>query len=293
MYEYSFGEVLQTLRKNQNISIDELTEGICSESDYLCFEQEKKYPTFDQLYLLSEKLNTNLGYVLNMITKSNDNYVALIKNLIKKYKRERNYGKVYEIIQKEKLSPIFNSNKLSQFLLWNEGVCLYYLFNNKEQALFTLNEAISLTNPKRVNLNESEIEILTSLAMIVYETADYEHSIFLFKEALQNLENLPTLLDPKVKLRILFGLSQALTEEGEYHESLKYSKQGIDICVEEELLYLFAECHYQTGENYFKLGDVAKGRNYVEEAIHLCYLTKQVKMAEIIQVELEKMLNRC
>lgn len=293
MEEYSFGEVLQTLRKNKKFTIREISEGICTDNEYSLFEREKKYPTLDQLYLIAEKLGTNLADIMKMITQSNDNYVKLIIDLINKYKREREYEKVFQITQKEKNSHIFSSNKLKQFLLWNEGICYYYLHDEPEKAVETLYEAIDLTNPQRKSLNENEIEILTSIAMIIYETRDYRKSISTFIIALKELERLPTLLEPKVKLRILFGLSQALTDNEQYEESLNYSLRGINLCVEEELLYLFAEFHYQTGENYLKLGDRDKGKTYVEESIHLCYLTKQTKMGLIIEKELEKMLASC
>lgn len=293
MEEYSIGEVLQTLRKNKKFTIREVSEGICTDNEYSLFEREKKYPTLDQLYLIAEKLGTNLADIMKMIIQSNDNYVKLIIDLINKYKREREYEKVFQITQKEKNSHIFSSNKLKQFLLWNEGICYYYLHDEPEKAVETLYEAIDLTNPQRKSLNESEIEILTSIAMIIYETKDYRKAISTFIIALRELESLPTLLEPKVKLRILFGLSQALTDNAQYEESLNYSLRGINLCIEEELLYLFAEFHYQTGENYLKLGEVDKGKNYVEESIHLCYLTKQTKMGQIIEKELEKMLANC
>lgn len=293
MEEYSFGEVLQTLRKNKKFTIREISEGICTDNEYSLFEREKKYPTLDQLFLIAEKLGTNLADIMKMITKSNDNYVKLIIDLINKYKREREYEKVFQITQKEKNSHIFSSSKLKQFLLWNEGICYYYLHDEPEKAVETLYEAIDLTNPQRKSLNESEIEILTSIAMIIYETKDYRKAISTFIIALRELESLPTQLEPKVKLRILFGLSQALTDNEQYEESLNYSLRGINLCIEEELLYLFAEFHYQSGENYLKLGERDKGKTYVEESIHLCYLTKQTKMGQIIEKELEKMLANC
>ncbi|TFI46725.1 hypothetical protein E4O93_16370 [Diaphorobacter sp. DS2] len=176
--------------------------------------------------------------------------------------------------QKEKNSHIFSSNKLKQFLLWNEGICYYYLHDEPEKAVETLYEAIDLTNQQRKSLNESEIEILTSIAMIIYETKDYRKAISTFIIALRELESLPTLLEPKVKLRILFGLSQALTDNEQYEESLNYSLRGINLCIEEELLYLLAEFHYQTGENYLKLGEREKGKSYVEESNSSLLLNK-------------------
>ncbi|MDQ0273935.1 hypothetical protein [Cytobacillus purgationiresistens] len=289
--EYNIGEILYSLRQNKSITIEELTKGICTKEEYERFEKESAYPTVEQLYLLGQRLQVNLVYFFSMAKKCNQNYSQLVINLINKYKRVRDYQTIYDIVLKEQHSPIFDNVQLKQFLKWHEGVCLYYLHNETEKALELLDDAIKLTNKEFKNLTESEIEILTSIAMIAYESKDYVQARNYFEQSLDELQRLPSLVDPKVKIRILFGFSQSLTEEGEYERSLTYCQQGINLCIEVELLYLLAELHYQSGENFIKLGEVKTGKHYIEKSLFLCDLTKHEKMGVLMKAELTKMIS--
>lgn len=291
LHEYNIGEILQTLRMNKEISIEDLTKNICSVEEYEQFEKESAYPTVDQLYLLGQRLQVNLMYFFSMAKKSNQNYSQLIIKLIDKYKKERDYNTIHQIVLKEQKSPVFENVQLKQYLKWHEGICIYYLHNDVQTAISILENAIKLTNPNMGDLTESELEILTSIAMIIYETKNYKEASLNFQRALDNLKSLPTIVDPKVKIRILFGYAQSLTGEEEYLLSLDFCKQGIDICIEEELMYLFAELLYQTGENYIKFGDRNLGRKYVKHSIYICELTKQEKLAQIMKSELARMEN--
>ncbi|MBN6885864.1 transcriptional regulator with XRE-family HTH domain [Cytobacillus horneckiae] len=291
LHEYNIGEILQTLRMNKEISIEDLTKNICSVEEYEQFEKESAYPTVDQLYLLGQRLQVNLMYFFSMAKKSNQNYSQLIIKLIDKYKKERDYKTIHQIVLKEQKSPVFENVQLKQYLKWHEGICIYYLHNDVQTAISILENAIKLTNPNMGDLTESELEILTSIAMIIYETKNYKEASLNFQRALDNLKSLPTIVDPKVKIRILFGYAQSLTGEEEYLLSLDFCKQGIDICIEEELMYLFAELLYQTGENYIKFGDRNLGRKYVKHSIYICELTKQEKLAQIMKSELARMEN--
>lgn len=291
LHEYNIGEILQTLRMNKEISIEDLTKNICSVEEYEQFEKESAYPTVDQLYLLGQRLQVNLMYFFSMAKKSNQNYSQLIIDLVKKYKKERDYQTIYNIVLKEQNSPIFENIQLKQFLKWHEGVCLYYLHNNTEKALELLHEAIQLTNPDFKNLNEAEIEILTSIATISCELRDYRKASEFFQKALDDLQSLPGLVDQKVKIRILFGYAQSLTEEGKYEESISYCQEGINLCIVAELLFLIAELHFQMGENYIKLGEAEAGRAYINKSLFLCELTKQEKMGEIMKKELSRLMS--
>lgn len=291
LHEYNIGEILQTLRMNKEISIEDLTKNICSVEEYEQFEKESAYPTVDQLYLLGQRLQVNLMYFFSMAKKSNQNYSQLIIKLIDKYKKERDYKTIHQIVLKEQKSPVFENVQLKQYLKWHEGICIYYLHNDVQTAISILENAIKLTNQNMGDLTESELEILTSIAMIIYETKNYKEASLNFQRALDNLKSLPTIVDPKVKIRILFGYAQSLTGEEEYLLSLDFCKQGIDICIEEELMYLFAELLYQTGENYIKFGDRNLGRKYVKHSIYICELTKQEKLAQIMKSELARMEN--
>lgn len=291
--EISFGEILQALREYKKLSPEELAEGICTVEDLQLFEKEKKYPALDQLYELAEKLNVEVNYFFHYASSSTFNYVTAVFELIKKYKRERNYQAIFDIIKRERQNPIFKHISHKQFLMWHEGICIYYLSKDVYNSVNTLYTAIDLTNPDRTNLAEREIEILTSIAIIRFEEEEFAAAYEIFEMALKNLESLPHILDPKAKLRILYGLSQTLSAREEYDNSLKYSNQGIKDCINNELLYLFGEFYYQSGENYIKIDKVDKGIEYINKSKEIFLLQNNERFVKLVEVELEKLLEKC
>ncbi|MED3554239.1 hypothetical protein [Cytobacillus praedii] len=287
-----YGEILHDLRIYKKLSIKELAEGICTEEELIQFEREKQYPRIDQLHNFAIKLNVDLSYFYALTSKTPHNYTTAVFNLINKYKRERNYHAIHHIIKMEEGNPLFNDTSLKQYLVWHQGICIYYLENNFNQAIEILYSAIDLTNPSRKNLTEREIEILTSIAILNSDEKNFRHSITLLVEALTNLDRLPTIIDPRSKLRVMFALSQALTYIGEFKESLKYSKKGIEHCIQYETLFLFSEFHYQTGENYIELGEKELGTNYIKTSINFLRTQNNEFLANYIEQELEKLLNK-
>lgn len=288
---YLIGETLESFRQYKHLSIQELSKDICTVDELISFEREKAYPSLETLDKLARRLDIDLTYFFNIATKSTINYSNAVIRIINKHKLNWNYHAIYEIVQREIDNSIFQSDELKQFLLWHQGVSVFYLENDFAKSINLLNQAIDITNPNRSELNEREIEILTSIAILCKEEKSYNNAIAIFKDALKNLEQLPYILDAKGKLKVLFGLSQALTEIEEYNESLIYCQKGIDLCINEELLYLFANFHYQVGENHVKLGNIEKGREFLEESINILKTQKNDKFIKIIETELVKLFN--
>jgi tetratricopeptide (TPR) repeat protein len=288
--EYLIGDSLQSFRQYKNMSTKELSEGICTEEELISYEKERDYPSLEILNQLLNKLSIDLTYFFNVASKSSINYSTAVMQIINKHKRTWNYEAIYEIVQKELNNPIFQPVLLKQFLLWHQGICVFYLEKDKERAISLLHQAIDLTNPKRENLSEREIEILTGIALLHKDCKDYNEAIRVMKKALKDYEKLPHTLEPKGKVRLLFGLSQSLTEVGDYKQSIFYCQKGINLCLHEETLYLCANLHYQYGENLVKLGEKEAGKEFLKKSISILQLQKNEKLITIIEQEMEKML---
>ncbi|WP_174735187.1 helix-turn-helix domain-containing protein [Mesobacillus harenae] len=290
---YSFGEILESLRVYKGLSVSELADGICSDEELVSFEREEKYPTLDQLYAIAERLKVEINYFFDIASTGTFNYAIAVTELVKKYKRERDYQAIFNIIQKEKDNPIFRHSYFKQYLLWHEGICIYYLHQERKKSLELLNESINMSNPSRTLLTEREIEILTSMAIIEKDSGELESAVNLFREALGNLENLPHLMDSRIRLRILYGLSQALSKLNKFEESLLYSNQGINNCIHDEVMYLFGELHYQSGLNYVNLGELENGREYLANSKFIFKLQKNNKFIKLVEYEMEKLFKNC
>lgn len=284
----NLGEILSSIRIYKNIAIEELAKDVCSVDDMILYEKGKQYPTLEELAKIAEKLNVDLGYFFTFSTTGSFNYVVGVLDLIKRYKRERNYNAIYEIIKREQNNPEFTHQSNKQFLLWHEGICIYYLYGDKNKSYTLLKDAIELTNLSNDNFTEREIEILTSLAIIEKDDANYERATELCLEAYESLNKLPHLIDFTLRLRILYALAQLFTRKGELEESLRYSLEGIKYCINNESMYLLGELYYQSGENYYRNGCTEKGKKYINNAITVFELQENYTYVQLVKSEFEK-----
>lgn len=289
--EYLIGDSLQSFRQYKNMSTKELSEGICTEEELISYEKERDYPSLEILNQLLNKLSIDLTYFFNVASKSSINYSTAVMQIINKHKRTWNYEAIYEIVQKELNNPIFQPVLLKQFLLWHQGICVFYLEKDKERAISLLHQAIDLTNPKRENLSEREIEILTGIALLQKDCNNYLEAIEMMKKALSDFDKLPHILDIRGKVRLLFGISQSLTDIGKYEESLYYCKVGMDLCLHEEILYLCANLHYQYGENLVRLGQKEEGLEFINKSISILQLQRNEKLIKIVEFEMERLFS--
>ncbi|WP_079507235.1 helix-turn-helix domain-containing protein [Mesobacillus jeotgali] len=290
---YNFGEILRSSRVFKGLTAVQLADGICSEEEIIQFEKEEKYPTIDQLFKIASKLEVELNHFFDITSTDTFNYAIAVTELIKNYKRERDYDAINEIIQKEQDNALFKHTSFKQFLVWHQGICTYYLEEDKLKSIDLLDQALAMSHHEQANMTEREIEILTSMAIIEKDSGNLDKSVELFQKALNQLTELPQVQDSSIWLRILYGLAQALSKLEKYEDSLIYCSKGIDNCIYEENMYLFGELHYQAGMNFIKLGIENKGKEYLEKAVMIFNLQKNEKYASLVKTEMEKLLKFC
>ncbi|MBS4208450.1 helix-turn-helix domain-containing protein [Bacillus sp. FJAT-50079] len=292
----NMGEIIQSLRVYKGLDIEEVAEDICSVEELELIEKNKQSPTLDQLSELAIKLNVQLSDLFDFVNADSFNYVSAVNELIKKYKRNRNYQAIYEIVQREMDNPLYNFPLGKQYLLWHQAICLYYLSDSKDKekdlAIRRLNEAIEITNPKKTSLTEREIEIKMAIAIIEKDSKELEQSIIIFKDILEEIDTLPSLGDPRVRLRALFGLAQSLSNLERYVESLIYCEKGIEHCINDDSLFLLGEFLYQAALNNVMLGSNEDGKEYLTKSLHIFNLQENSNLAELVKGQLEKIASQ-
>ncbi|MBS4205725.1 helix-turn-helix domain-containing protein [Lederbergia citrea] len=289
----NIGEILQSLRVYKGLTKEELAEDICSVEELDLFEKNKQDPTIDQLIRFVNKLNVQLSDFFDFTSADSISYVSAVTGLINRYKRERNYQAIHEIVEREKKNPLFNMPSGKQFLLWHEAICLYYLTDlekrDKDRSIGMLYEAIDITNPSRKGLSERENEIKMSIAIIEKDDLNFEESITILKEIMEDIDQLPALAEPHTRLRALFGLSQSLSKVKRFEESLYYSEKGIKQCINDEVLYLLGEFLYQTALNHLELGNKHEVIESLTKSLHVFNLQQNKAFSNIVETELEKL----
>lgn len=291
MKEYNIGEKIKELRLSLEISQNDLAKQICEPQDLEKIEKGDEYPTLPQLHTLAKRLGIPITYFFETNWNQNIDYVNSVKTLMRNYARDREYKALYEIVKREEESDLFRDKLNKQFLMWHEGVCAYHVEKDSEKSLDILYRAIKITNEQLIDLTEDEIQIMHSIGAIHFLRNEVEMALMIYRKALNALEEMYNVKDTKIYLRVIYGLTQTLMRLKNYDECLKYSHLGLGMCISEDILYLFAEFHYQMGYCLVKLGDPSEGLEYLNKATTLFNTQTNLKMEEIVKEETIKLLN--
>lgn len=270
MESSTIGHTIRSLRKIAGLSQRDLAEGICSQAQICKLENNNELPSSLLLNKLAKKLGVDMNYFFEILETPRLDYVMEVKELIRRFIRERDYKKVLDTISSEKQSFLFQSNENQQFLLWHEAICIHYIENKSYEALEQLYNALNLTYTHgKKFFQENEMEVLNSIAIIQKDLRQFEQAETTFREALKILNYLPKLNNKKIKIRLIYGLSKLLTDLKRYQESMVYCNEGILFCLTNETLYLFGEFQYQLGSNFARLGDYKSAKIAFNKAINI------------------------
>ncbi|WP_413305824.1 helix-turn-helix domain-containing protein [Bacillus sp. 1P10SD] len=269
MYEKAqiIGSNIKYLRKYAQITQKQLAEGIGTQAQISRIEKGEVIPLSTTLYEIAEKLGVDVNYFYDLAYTPRIDYVNEVKYQIRKAIRDRNYSEVDRIIKQEEQNRAFKNGSNLQFILWHKGITEYYIRQNIDNSLNILRSAFEIgKSNKKIAISAQDIEIINSMAIIYNEIKQYEQSIQTYLNALNHLKYIPDFSDPKVEIRIYYGLAKSLFKTEQYNESIKYCKKGMTLCIKEELLYLLGELHYESGQNYQALNIQEKALEHFSNA---------------------------
>jgi len=288
MNDRLIGENIKMLREKANMSQTELAENICTQAQISRIEKGEVIPLSTTLYNISRKLEIDMNEFFNMANNQRFDYIDTVKNEIRKAIRKRDYETVYELVKSEQKNEIFASVEHEQFLMWHEGVAIYYLEGAFDRSLELLLKSLYRTRRKTNSLYScTEIEIMISIGIIYNETEKFELSVQYYEQALEEMHKIQKKMD-QTKIRIYYGLTKSLTSLGKHRDSFAYSKKGISLCIYLESFYLLGELHFQAGINCFHLKQFKRSMVHLNKSLLLFEIMDKSDYVEIIKENIEE-----
>lgn len=282
MTMFNFGQAIKELRQSKGLSQKELSSGICTQAQISKIEKNNDVPSVFILVQIAKALGVDMDYFFEMQEAHKGEYLKESKKHIRQLTYLADYKELSAAVLAEKKHPYFQEKRENiQFLLWHEAICIHYLNDDSEQALAMLDEALKMTRDKQY-YTEQEVEILNSKAIILREIEKLEESENSFREALKKFREVPKLTDPNIEIRIIFALSQCLTDIGKFQESLEYCEEGINLCKKLESIYLLAKLKYQHGENLARLGNRDEAIQSFKQCLDLFELEENSQLVQIV-----------
>ncbi|MBD1371946.1 helix-turn-helix domain-containing protein [Hazenella sp. IB182357] len=283
------GHNIRELRKKMNISQADLADGICTQAQISKIENGCVYPLSTTLYMIANKLGVDINYFFDICETPRLDYVTDVIELIRDYLRNREYEKVYNIVKAERNNPLFQTVRNKQFLLWNEGICVFRIHQDKEKALMLMKKALSLTLNSVYSIRE--MEIINSIGNVYTSTSEYHKAIPYYNQVIEQYKALPVKKNVEIINRVYYNYARCLTFTGKLEDSVYYCDQGIKNCVYYESMHTLGELFYQKGVNLQQLEQIDAAISYLQKATYIFDLQHNMKYVEEVELEIAALLS--
>ncbi|WP_027963975.1 helix-turn-helix domain-containing protein [Halalkalibacillus halophilus] len=276
-----FSKVLKQARLDAEMTQKQLAEGICTQAQISKLETGDEFPSSITLHLISKKLGLDAEYFFHQIESDRVDYIDDVKEFARIYRRDKNYLELNRLMKSELKTPLAKQNQeFLQFILWHLGISEFYLNKDKNIALKFLMDALKMKSI--VSNRVRELEILNSIAIVLYESDNYQFSLKVFDLALEKLHGFPVNKDYTIELRLLYGASKTALKIGKLSYALSYSQQGVKVCNRNETLYLLGELYYQMARSLKHMNHL-KAEEFFSKSISTFLLEEKYDYAEIVE----------
>lgn len=280
----SIGDKIKNLRKKRKMSQEDLCKNICSQSEISRIENNIINPSSFILQEIANRFGVSIDYFNHTSNSMRDDYKETVKKLLERYRRNRNYLEIERIIQQESNSPAINNCEyMKGYMNWHRGIVAYHLHGDAELSLDILKSSLDLNEAV---FSDLEIDILNSMGIICRNEKKYEDGRLYFEKALNSIKDFPFINRDRLFMKISYNLSKLYTDINLLEESLSLCENGIKLCKLNEIMYLYAEFHYQCGRNWIKKGNHSLGLEYWRKAIEILKIDDKTEFVQIIESEI-------
>lgn len=218
------GKEIKRWRKIRGFTQKTLAEDVCHQSEISRLETGEVFPSIDVLHLLARKLKIPSTYFFEVLIHDDVEYKETFKEEILTLSKNKDYMKIFQMIdevlqQKETIHP-----ELKKFLLWQYYIAAYTLKKiNPKSCITELNLLLKKdTYGTDVFL---DLDIKNSLANILAENNEFSESDSIYEDILNEKVVSKSINLLKIKCNYNYGKSLFLRQK--YNQALQYTNQGI------------------------------------------------------------------
>lgn len=294
-----FGELLKEIRTSNNLTLDELSNDICSTRHLSRIESGESNPSVYVLHHLSKKLNIDLHEFYRIVFTSgsfeNQKIKLKIRQLIAKGEDDTLEKLIYEL----ETNKDFKEGENLQYILYGKAICSAYIHKDYEQSNLYCLEGIYIEDPDfNIETIDNNLYSNVALTLINLMGSNYAKmkkdkiSIQIFEKLMIILDNYilnnpfpmyrSTDIEKKMYQVTSFNLSKLHISNKNYEKSLKYVNKGINFSIKENYMRFLPELLAQKSRLLFEMGQVQESKESYEICLNLYKLCRtQEKIHEI------------
>jgi len=234
--------LIRRLRKERNLKIAELADGICSEEHLTRIERGKRAPSPWVLRTLMERLGEDSNKYYTDVVTLEDKYVVnekdKLKNLLRMCTSESNERAERFIVRLES-DRAFSTKENKQFLQMSKAALAYNrenyedLYNFATDALSVTKKNFDVDKIETYFLSCDEIWLVNQIGIASAFVKSMEKSTNIFRMLRKVIEK--GCIESDVMIHtytsLTYNLSKNLGIAGEFEECLEVCNKGIEWCI--------------------------------------------------------------
>jgi transcriptional regulator with XRE-family HTH domain len=270
------GKKVKELRKSQNMTQQELAEGIVTRGFISQLEKGLVSASIDTLEKLAKRLHCDTSYLLSSnqhaFAMENDDMVSLL-DTIESYIDEKNFDLARRVIERIPTNVISHLSASEQgHFLWAKA----YLLWEEKDFIQARNNVLKSIDLFELSHDQQVGKSYNLLGIIDFHLKKPEESLHAFTKAMYFSTKYPS----NIRLRVesLLNLGVLHSHFKEYTSATYYLLEAESLNLRTDFLYKSGEIHMTLGVCYRNLGEWDKAEQYYEKAISVCGILEDNKL---------------
>lgn len=278
----AIGEVIRARRKELKMTQKDLANNLCTQAMISKIESNMLNPSSRTLEKIAHKLEVPISYFYGESERSNDSYFKKLEENIRSFLNKGEYESVDYLmeINAENINTTKDSY-FQHFFRWVEGVLAYYI---KKDATIAIRTLMDLDN-KLTSSHSLYLDVLSTLAIIYYETKDYIEADRFFALTLEHMDSSTNF---KIKVRILYNYALNLESINKDKEAFEVTLDAIETVVKNQSLYLLGYLFYYKAFLLRKKCYFTEALDAYEDAYFIFKITNYRKMLSLVNLEIKE-----
>ncbi len=257
---------IEFLRNKIGYSRKYIAENVCDESTIYRIEKDLQIPRLDVLQKICQKLNVSVDYLLSLDDESKSYmYINKLKKLCREFLYQQEYHSIEYLIEEAdiylKNNPNIYDNDFQRFIDWQKAILVHKINRQPMKAKMMLHRLLG-----NKIINELDINIANSLALIFLDLENEEAAYDLLNEGLKMLERLPVVEDKTLLPRVYYNLTYLFYDWEKYDECIDFGHRLEYYLTSNHLFYSIGELFHLLGITYEKKKMLDTSYYYLKKA---------------------------
>lgn len=301
-----FGELLKEIRTMNNMTLDQLAEGICSTRHLSRIERGENNPSLYIIHNISKKLNIDLQEYYRIYFCSGSFIAYDFKSKFEQLLENSNIIGLKELIARIEKIDEFQTGENRQYVLYGKALYSSYLDSNYTLSNNYCVEGIQIENSSfQLDMGILENRLYSNVGLTMINLIGGNYNRMGEKDKAFNLsENLFLLLDyhifhtpytmyrtldfeKRIYQSICYNLSTLCMKKSLYDKSLEYVNKGILLSKKENYMRFFPELLAQKSRLLYKMGSFDESYNAFKDCLSFYRICRNEDETKKIKEEIE------